>query len=34
MDMANTDVMKWFVRQFLGGNYRFERTSAAPAPAS
>ncbi len=33
MYMANTEVMKWFVRQFLAGNYRFERT-AAPAPAS
>jgi pyruvate,water dikinase len=33
MYMANTEVMKWFVRQFLAGNYRFERTAAASEPA-
>lgn len=33
MYMANTEVMRWFVRQFLAGNYRFERSGAASEPA-
>ena len=30
--MANTEVMKWFVRQFLAGNYKFERTVTVQEP--
>jgi pyruvate,water dikinase len=32
MYMANTEVMKWFVRQFLAGNYKFERTVTVQEP--
>lgn len=32
MYMANTEVMRWFVRQFLDGNYRFERRPETASP--
>jgi hypothetical protein len=32
MYMASPEVMKWYVRQFLAGNYSF-RPEQAPPPA-